>query len=284
VTETTLSLCIICHERSAELDAALESAPGFDETIVLDMASEPPLAPRAGVQMLRLDENRRVTGGRNYLAAHASGDVLVFLDDDAVFLDNDAAVRIRARMSGPDAPVALAFKLVRADGRVVSAEYPFRGPATDMTGRRCAYFLGGAVAIHHRAYAAAGGYNEEYGYSTEEIDLSFTLTEQGGRIDFDPTIVVEHRPSEHGRAPSPEIPALRLQNRLLLARAHLPWPIGVVHATAWAGRTYREARRSGDIGPWKRAWRRGLHTPVSRRPLPYRSLWALHRCGGRVLW
>jgi GT2 family glycosyltransferase len=280
----TLSLCIICHDRPDELDAALASAPGFDEVLVVDMASDPPLASKPGVRMIRLDQNRNVTGGRNLLVKHATGDVIVFLDDDAVFAEAIAASQIRARMDSPNAPDALAFKIVRSDGSVVSAEYPFRGLPRDLTPRRCAYFVGCGVAIRRDAYVEAGGFNEAYGYSTEEIDLAFSLARAGRRIDFAPEIAVEHRPSLHGRAPEPDVPALRLQNRLMLVRAHLPWPIAAVHAGAWITRTYREARHTGDTGPWRRAWRTGLRTPVTRRPLTYRTLRELHRCGGRVLW
>ncbi|HZP29479.1 MAG TPA: glycosyltransferase [Acidimicrobiia bacterium] len=280
----SLALCVICHERPDELRAALASAPGFDEVVVLDMASEPPLAPEPGVTWLREERNAGVAAGRNRQAAAATADVLVFLDDDAVFASPDPAAAIRAVLREHPDVAGLAFRIVRADGQTVKAEYPFRGHAVDAArARPCAYFLGGAAAVRRDAFLAAGGFDDRYLYSTEELDLSFALARRGGRFFYAPSVVVEHRPSARGRSLDPEVPALRLRNRLLLVRRHLPAPVAVVHATAWAARTFTEAARAGRVGPWLRAWR-GLREPVDRAPLDGRTLRELHRLGGRVLW
>ncbi len=285
MTSPTLALAILCHCRPRELADALTSAVGFDEVIVADMASDPPLQPVMGIHWLRSDENLGVTGGRNLLAARANADVLVFLDDDAVFRTPDAADRIRDLMKGPDAPQVVAFRIVRADGMTVSAEHPFRGSVRDVDhARPCAYFLGGAVAVERAAFLDAGGFDERFRYSTEEIDLAYTIMRQGGTVRYEPSIVVEHRPSDRGRGFNPHVPALRLQNRLLMVRKHLPWAVGVVHAGAWAARTFREAVRAHGIGPWLRAWNMGLRLPVERRPLTFSALRRIHRDGGRVWW
>ena len=143
--------------------------------------------------------------------------------------------------------------------------------------------MGGAAAVRRDAFLAAGGFDDRYLYSTEELDLSFALAHRGGSLYYEPAVVVEHRPSARGRSLNPEVPALRLRNRLLLVRSHLPAPVAVVHGGAWAARTFGEAVRAGRIGPWLRAWR-GLREPVDRAPLDRRTLLELHRLGGRVLW
>src|SRR5581483_11236352 len=115
----SLALCVICHERPDELRAALASAPGFDEVVVLDMASEPPLAPEPGVTWLREERNAGVAAGRNRQAAAATADVLVFLDDDAVFASPDPAAAIRAVLREHPDVAGLAFRIVRADGQTM---------------------------------------------------------------------------------------------------------------------------------------------------------------------
>ena len=282
---STISLCIICHDRPSELGRALASAHGFDEVLVLDMASDPPLLPIDGVRWMRSDENLGVTEGRNLLAAAASAGILVFLDDDASFASPDPSTAIRRGFARGDAPVALAFRVVRSTGVMVSSEYPFRGrPPLHDSARPCAYFLGGAVAIGRNAFLDAGGYDCRYRYSTEELDLAFSLQRDGSWIGYDPSIVVEHRPSTLGRGLNPEVPALRLRNRLLLVRSHLPWSIATVHAVAWGIRTFGEALQARSLRGWLHAWNDGLMLPVVRRPIDYRVLWQLHRRGGRVLW
>jgi glycosyltransferase involved in cell wall biosynthesis/GT2 family glycosyltransferase len=280
----TTSLCILCRDRPDALADALASATGFDETIVIDMASDPPLAPQAGVTWHRDETNLGVTRGRNLLVQLATKDVVVFLDDDAVFVEGTAAT-IAERFARTPALAVLAFLVRRADGRIESSEWPFRGrPHAVDRGRPAAYFLGGACAVRHDAFLAAGGYDESFFYSTEEIDLAFTLAAAGSTIEYTPAVVVEHRPATAGRVANPAVPALRLRNRIMLARRHLPFPVAVVHVAAWGVRTAREARAAHGLREWKAAWREGRTAAVVRRPLPYGLLGRLHHDGGRVLW
>jgi GT2 family glycosyltransferase len=282
---STVGLGVLCHGRPKELATAVASATGFDEILVLDMASDPPLRRPSDARLVREPTNTGVAAGRNRLVELMTSDIVVFLDDDAVLLTADIAPRVRDRFAADPRLAVVAFRIVRGDGRSVSAEHPFRGPPRDVEQRRpCAYFLGGACAIRRDAFVAAGGFDERFRYSTEEIDLAMTLTADGYELLYDPAVVVEHRPSEHGRAPDAAVPALRVRNRLLLVRRHLPYPLAVVHGVAWASRTGVEAARARGWAPWRSALREGLTQPVRRAPLSYRTLVSLHRRGGRVLW
>jgi GT2 family glycosyltransferase len=250
------------------------------------MASEPAalVDSRPAVTWHREEKNLGVTRGRNLLVELASADVVVFLDDDAVFVTGDGTTIARAFARAPDLG-ALAFLVRRGDGRVESSEWPFRGsPHRVDRARPAAYFLGGACALRREAFIAAGGYDESFFYSTEEVDLAFVLTRLGYSISYTPEIVVEHRPASTGRIADPALPALRLRNRIVLARRHLPMPVAIVHVAAWGLRTSREARAAHGVAEWKAAWREGRQMPVERRPLPYRALRRLHHDGGRVLW
>ena len=280
----TTALCILTRNRPTELTDALASAKGFDETIVVDMASEPALEPRTGVTWHREPENLGVTRGRNLLVQLASADIVVFLDDDAVLVAGDGALVAEAFARDPQLG-ALAFFVRRADGHIESSEWPFRGaPHETDRARPAAYFLGGACALRRDAFLAADGYDESFFYSTEEIDLAFTLTQLGFSIGYAPDVIVEHRPSAAGRIADPALPALRLRNRIVLARRHLPIPIALVHVGAWGVRTAREARAVGGMGEWRAAWRDGQRVALVRRPLPYGTLARLHHAGGRVFW
>ena len=87
----------------AELADTIASAKGqgFDEICVLDMASDPPIAHISGVDLwMRCDENLGCPSGRNQLLEQASGEVVYFVDDDAVRqvgdVEGDAVVEIVA--------------------------------------------------------------------------------------------------------------------------------------------------------------------------------------------
>lgn len=287
VGETTYSLCILCHDRPTELAEALKSASGqaWHEVIVLDMASDPPIPAVEGVRWFRSDDNVGVTAGRNRLAEVAMGDVLVFLDDDAVFL-TPPLERLRWAFHDDPGLGAVAFR-VRRRGADSSREHPFRGSsggAAGSTAQDCTYFVGCGYAVRRAAHLSVGGYDGRFFYSTEEVDLSLRLLRDGWHLRYEPAIEVEHRPSARGRKASPKVPGWRLRNRLLLVRAHLPLVVAVPHAVIWFGRTGIEAIREGALAEWWCLGREGLALPVDRRPLGWRALVRIHRLGGRVLY
>jgi GT2 family glycosyltransferase len=282
----TVALCIICHERPAALTEAIASvtAESFDEIVVLDNASSPPIRPVAGTRHLRSEVNLGVTAARNQLAAEANGDVLVFLDDDAVFVSSVADV-VRDWFDNERQLGASAFQIRRRDGHIEPSEWPFRGPPGEVgVARASAYFVGGACAVRRSAMSDVGGYDERFFYSTEEIDLSFRLLGDGWTIAYQPEIVVEHRPASSGRTVQPKVPGLRLRNRVLLVRRHLPVPVAGIHLAAWTLRTFLEARRARGLRLWWDTAREGWQLPVERQPLSWRVLRNAHRNGGRVLW
>jgi len=289
----TLSLCILCHDRPAELLDALASVADepWHEVLVLDMASDPPISPVRGVEWLRSDENVGVTGGRNQLAHRATGEILVFLDDDAVLLTPGAGQRLQAAFADATRLGVVAFRVRRPSGTGAgpSLEYPFRGSGTRSgardSARPCAYFVGCGYAIRRDAQLAVGGYDDRFFYSTEEVDLSFRLLGDGWQLRYEPSIEVEHRPSTRGRSRTGSaVPGWRLRNRLLLARAHLPLAVAMPHVAVWTARTALEAARARSVGTWWRLGREGLSLPVRRRPLGWRLLLRIHRIGGRVLY
>lgn len=280
----TLGLCVVVHQRPGELLDALASAEAsaFDEVLVLDMASDPPVPPVPGVRWSRSDENTGVAAGRNRLLEAATADVLVFLDDDAVLR---APVDGLRDLFGEDPGLAVvAFRVERPGGAVEPSEHPFRGRPRDVPPGPCAYFVGAGYAVRRSAVEAVGGYDERFFYSTEEVDLSFALLRDGWRLEYRPELVVEHRPSARGRAVRPEVPAMRARNRITLVRRHLPAPLATVHVAAWLVRTWREARSIGQTAAWRRGVAEGWRSAVDRRPLGWRTVLAAHRNGGRVLW
>lgn len=283
----TVGLCILTRDRGEEVAQALAAAhraDEWDDVLVLDNGSTPALATFDGARWLRSDHNLGVAGGREHLLSEARADVVCFLDDDAVLL-TPAVATLRQLFAADPRLAVVAMKVVRADGRVAAIEHPFRGKPRDVDDARpCAWFVGCAYAVRRSTWLAHGGYDLRYEYSTEEADAAFRLLATGHTARYEPSLVVEHRPSAGGRNPAPRVPALRWRNRIWLARRHLPWPVAAAHLTAWGLRTYREARASGDTGPWRGAWRSGWTEPVPRQPLAWRTLWRAHRYGGRVLY
>ena len=283
----TCALLIICHNRPDELRHALASAEqeSFDETVVLDMASSPPVAPIAGVRWLREEANVGCAAGRNILAEASTAEVLFFLDDDAVLQTPGTRETLAQLFADDDRLGAVACRIVRPGGNTVPHEHPFRGaPADATTPRPGAYFVGAGHAVRRSAWMDAGGLDDRYFYSTEEVDLALALVRRGYRIWYAADVVIEHRPSPHGRSSDSQIPAMRIRNRVLLARRHLPVPVAIVHIVIWAARTLREAVRARGIRRWSRSLVDGMRMDVERDPLPWSSVATVHRLGGRAWW
>ena len=280
-----MALAIVVFERPAEVREAVASAIhlGFDQLVVLDNGSQPPVPAIGGVDWIRDERNTGVTAARNRLVASTDCDLVCFLDDDAVLATPDTVERLREAFADPELG-AIAFLIERPGGVIEPSEWPFRGsPDRDKSGP-AAYFVGAGHAVRRSAWLAVGGLDESFVYSTEEIDLSMALLRDGWQIRFDPGLAVVHRPSMHGRSIAPTVPALRFRNRIVYARRHLPWAIAIVHILAWAVRTGCEALAAGHMGPWFRAGPEGCRLPIQRRPLSWSKLRRIHSLGGRVFW
>lgn len=283
--DVSVSVCVLTLDRSDEVRAALASLATMpDEIIVMDNGSSPPLEPIEGTVHVRNDRNLGVTGGRNALARRASGDVIVFLDDDAVAMTDLVSV-VRERFRADESLGLVAFKITRPGGGFVSKEIPFPGRTPDLERERsCSYFLGGACAVRRDAFDAAGGYDDRYFYSTEEMDLGLELTKAGWTLRYVPEAWIEHRPSPHGRTIAPEVPAFEFRNRVLYSRSHLKAPVAVLHSALWALRTLPRAVSGGGLRAWIREGFAVLREPVDRDPLSWSQHLAVHRAGGRVFF
>ena len=258
---------------------------GFDEVIVLDNASTPPLPAFPGARVIRSDVNLGIAGGRNRIAAEATSDVLLIVDDDAVLRPGAADV-VREDFAADPGLGGVALRIERPGGVVLPLEQPYarhRRPAPDHPAP-CTYFIGAGHAVRLAAYRAVGGGDERMHYGTDEIEAAFRLLQAGWRIRYDPRAVVEHRPAETGRMPAAQRVGHHLHNRIMLARSFLPLPIRAVHVLAWLALTAPKAWRAGGTGTWFREIGRGFREPVQRRPIPLRRLWEIHRLGGRVFY
>jgi GT2 family glycosyltransferase len=284
-----VTLAVLSHQRPDEVEGALRSAEAerFDEALLLDSGSQPPLAEPDGVQLLRTETNVGIADGRTRLARAASGDVLIFLDDDARLRPGAAEIVRRAFAEDPELG-AMAFRIERPEGPI-ALEQPFRrgtrhARSFPESRTECGYVIGATFAVRRSAYLAVGGADPRIGYGSDEIDLSLRLVSAGWRIVYEPAARSLHRPSARGRMVSTVGPAAAMHNRLLMARAHFPAPIAAIHAAMWMAMTAREAQAIGGLGAWWRGLGAGLRRPVERRPMSLGTLVRMHRLGGRVLY
>lgn len=279
------SLLIISFNRPSELSDAVESGRGrgFDEIVVLDNGSSPPLPPIDETVWVRSEVNLGVAGGRNEIVKHSTGDTLVFLDDDAVLLSPDNIEHVMDLFDADERLAAVAGLVSRKDGTVLDFEFPFRKVSGIDQARPAAYFLGGLVAMRRAAWEEAGGYSPDLFYAHEEIDLALRLMKLKWSIEFWPRLAIEHRPSSNGRETSGEVFGRRLGNRIVFARRHLPVPIALIHVSIWI---VHIAFAAG-IRNWSsilRAAKAGATRRTVRSPITWSQALSFHRRGSRIFW
>lgn len=280
----SVSLCVICHDRPDELASTVHSVrtEPWHEILVLDMASDPPLAEIRGATVFRSETNIGPAAGRNRLAQRATGELLVFLDDD-VLLRTPAVKTVQNLFGAHQRLAIVAFKVHRGAAGILSREYPFRGRVVNQDrARPCAYFVSAGYACRKAAVDAPGGYDERLFIYCEELELSFGVLSRGWKLWYEPSIEVEHRPSTRGR--SAVIPANTIRNRFMIVRRYLPGIVQPLHLGVWIALTLLQAARSNAVGTWLSSLMAGLRVPVSRRRLSWRLLMRIHRLGGRVLY
>ena len=99
------------------LDAALSSLHAQDEAIqvlVVDNASEPPLEPRPGVEIIRSEHRLTLGAARNLGLSHAESEFVVFWDADDFMLGGTLELLRRRLVAHPD-HVAWGLAIIDAD-------------------------------------------------------------------------------------------------------------------------------------------------------------------------
>ena len=281
-----VSICITHFDRPALLAMALDSVRAQEwpdlEVVLVDDGSTLPesraalaaLAPDFAARgwVLIEQENRYLGAARNAAAAAATGEWLLFLDDDNL-LKPDAVSRLvhAALMAGVDCLTAGGVRFrgtgdPRRSDAATGTPLRFLGPARawnlyrNVVGDACAL-------VRARAFAAVGGYGEAYRLGMDDVEFYNRLMEAGFRVEHHPGALFYYRLSPGGmktrnrsaeqgrfRAASPVLLALPAEQRALVSHAlrrrdgaQAPRPVRpaglLVRVRAAAGRLWRNLQR-----------------------------------------
>lgn len=246
------------------------------------------LCRQHGWRAVLLDENLGFGGGVNRGAEAAIGDgadTLLVVNPDAVLSGASANILIEAVRADP---LVFAAPIVhRPDGSIWTAGMDvylddgslaaWRFRARHGTRPRRSWISGACFAVSSSLWREVGGYDEDYFLYWEDVDLSYRIVENGGRLSVIETATAIHdeggtqKSLRPGRARSEIFYYYNIRNRLLYAARTLD------------GETQRIWRRSAvrvGIGTLRGAGRRQLLSSVA----PWRALFRGVRDGlrGRV--
>jgi GT2 family glycosyltransferase len=232
------SLVIPTHDRAGSLLATLEAlrraagASSGCEILVVDDGSTPPVTLPAAwdgppLTLLRTSGQER-SAARNLGAAAATGELLVFLDDDMTPLPGFLEAHVSAQRSWPGALVAGAVDL---PAELLAT--PF-GAFRQALERGAVPSTGGPTAQRNlcsaqNASLPASLFRELGGFdpgivSGEDQDLALRHTARGGRIVYAPDAVAVHRDSALDIRSYCRRVAWGSEKVLAFCRRHPDWP------------------------------------------------------------
>lgn len=168
------------------------------ECIVVDDGSSDnsaAIAEAAGAVVLHARGGRGPAAARNLGAAHASGDLLVFVDADVcVRPDTIDQIRLRFEMDARlDALIGSYDDEPAGDGFVSQYKNLLHHFVHQHGRAEAATFWAACGAIRREVFAEAGGFDESYTRPCiEDIELGYRLRQRGRRIVLDSSIQVKH--------------------------------------------------------------------------------------------
>ena len=239
-----ISLILLTMNRKDILECCLRSISRLTfpdmEIIVVDNASSDGTGDMVrslfpGVRYFYFSNNLGVPGGRNYGVRISTGEYCVFLDDDAVFEDNDALARVVSYFRSDIQLGCVAFRIVqpsdgceeykcipRVDKKILHEDY------------ECSYFAGGGCVVRRNLFLELGMFWETLFFIGEELDFSYRLVNQGYKILRSSAISVIHYETPQARVKGKWI-YHGARSRFLVAVRNLPWRYAVSHTLLWWG-------------------------------------------------
>jgi GT2 family glycosyltransferase len=241
VTIPDISIVLVLFNRAHFTLQCLRSILKQDgpsiEVIVFDNASDDDtnvLLNRAdNLRVIRSVENLGFLRGVNQAVAHARGEAILLLNNDAALRYGalDAAWRaltsdprigaVGGRLVSPDGTLQEAGCLIWSDGTPhgYANGMPFDTPKAKV--RRDVDYCSGAFLLTRRAdFQAMGGFDEVFAPAyCEDSDYCMRLWQSGHRVVYEPGAVVDHFESG-SEASRQEIDSLNARNRKIFAERY----------------------------------------------------------------
>jgi GT2 family glycosyltransferase len=269
VTTPALSCVILTRgDRPAELERAIcsiraQHGEQMEVVLVLNGVLEEPEVP-SGVVVERLDVNMGVPGGRNAGIRRASGDVIVFLDDDGWLPDPGSADRLRSAFRRDQRLAIVSFRIVDPDtGRTERRHVPRLRAGDPERSSFVTTYLGGACAIRRSVIDSCGDFAASFFFGHEESDFAWRALDRGHHIRYDAGLVMYH-PNRRAAGRHASYHYLNARNRVWLARRRLPGVLAVLYVLTW---TTLQAARERSMQAY-RQWAAGVLAGVQEPPGP----------------
>ncbi|MCQ3930185.1 MAG: hypothetical protein DPW16_06965 [Chloroflexi bacterium] len=295
-----LSFVIVTYQRGDLLQKCLnsiyqqENLPHPYEIVVVDNAGDaaiiPPSDSSIQIRFERTPSNLGAAGGRNYGMALATGEILIFIDDDAVWHRADDVSRILSLMdSNPKCGVVAMHSLDPTNHQPIMTEFPHPNKQYLLgvtVPTEIPYFYAYGNALRADVLRITGGYPERFGIYAEELDLSLRIIEAGYTILYDPHLAVYHHKSNLGRPVQGEhFWRVNTLNKSRVAWRLLPMPYPLTTMAAWSFRTLYKTKKPSIVwSVWRDLWNERKLLRQERKPIRRETVRYLKSIGARLLY
>ena len=262
-------------QRPEELRRAVGSVLGQRdvevEVVVVGNGWKPEGLPPQ-VRTVSLQDNLGIPAGRNAGVSLVHGDLLFFLDDDAMLPEEDVLARIAQRFEENPRLGLLQPRIADPFGAPPQRRWTPRLKVGDP--RRSSYATvvwEGAVALRPEIFERAGGWADEFFYAHEGIDLTWRVWDTGSVAWYAGDIVVHHPANDPAR--NDLYYRYNARNRVYVARRNLPLPLMPLYLAAWTVITLVRLKPRSALRTWFAGFLEGMVTPCGeRRPLGWRTI------------
>jgi GT2 family glycosyltransferase len=207
--EIGVSIIIITMNRAKELRETIEllkkqKCNCLYEVLIVDQASTDETQEWFSTleypfRYVRLEKNYGVSGGRNKGANLSKYEYMIFLDDDANFVEHDAVEKIYLNMSKSKSNM-FAFQILNLSGGLYNWPYSTKLKAKKDENFDCGTFIGCGHGIKKTFFNNVKGYSDNLFFWGEESELVMkSIGYDGCGVEYDGEIVVIHRVEGNGR-------------------------------------------------------------------------------------
>lgn len=276
--------CVVLTQgqRPAELRRGLESLLGQAgatvDVVVVGNAWAPTGLPD-GVRGVHLEVDQGIPAGRNAGVPHVTGELLLFLDDDARLAEPDGLARVAAKFADDPALGMVQLRVDPLDGGRAAREWVPRLRVGDRTASSdVTHVWEGAVALRRDVFERVGGWPADFRFVHEGVELGWRVMDAGFRVHYAGDVAALHPPYAPARRDYHAYFGAR--NRVWMARRHLPLPLALPYVATFALRTLPRLDSPTRRRAALRGYRDGLRGPRGeRRPLRARTIARMTRLG-----
>ena len=196
------------------------------------------------VDVIHSDKNLGAPGGKNIGLKRSQADIIVVIDDDAVFFTENPINEVKNIFQNDNSLGVVQFKIVNYKEKRIQ-RYEFPGDNPEVNGDKeffSGYFIGAGHAIRKSAIEKTGYYPDEFFYAHEEVDLSYRMINNSYKIKYCPSVGVYHKKDPGGRLPAKEVLKQNFKNRMIMSYKYLPFLYIFVSNTLWFLKTLKDSK------------------------------------------